>query len=220
VGNPSLRPELATGIDIAAERYLSGGGILSANLFHRRIRDLNRTLITLENPPWSGAPRWVARPRNLGRAMTQGVELEAKFRLSDVRAGAPAVDLRANLSLFRSRVSSVPGPGNRLDQQPRATANLGADHRLRGWPLALGGSIHWNPDYTTRLAESQFAYQGVKRVFDAYLLWTVNPALQLRMSGSNLSAGDHVTGNTVGNETSRTTARSYVNWQFRAEMKL
>lgn len=220
IGNPSLKPELATGIDVALERYLPGGGILSANLFHRRIRDLNRTLITLETPAWSSAPRWVARPQNVGRAITQGIELEAKFRSVDLWPDAPAVDLRANLSLFRSRVASVPGPDNRLDQQPRATANLGADHRLRGWPLTVGASINWNPDYTTRLAESQFAYQGAKRVLDAYLLWTVNPAWQLRLSGSNLRAADHLTASRVGQETSTTTARTHANWQLRAEMKL
>lgn len=220
IGNPVLRPELATGIDIAAERYLAGGGILSVNLFHRSIRDLHRTLIALESPPWSAAPRWVARPQNLGRAVAQGIELEAKFRSSDVFPEGPAVDLRANLSFFRSRVDSVAGPDNRLDQQPRATANLGADHRLRGWPLALGGNIHWNPDTTTRLSASQLATQGAKRVVDTYLLWTVDPALQVRVSASNLSAADHVTASTVGQETSTTTARSYVNWQVRAEMKL
>jgi outer membrane receptor for ferrienterochelin and colicins len=37
-GNPDLRPELATGIDVAFERYLPQGGVLSANLFHRRIQ--------------------------------------------------------------------------------------------------------------------------------------------------------------------------------------
>ena len=37
-GNPALQPELATGIDLALERYLAGGGLLSANVFHRRIQ--------------------------------------------------------------------------------------------------------------------------------------------------------------------------------------
>ena len=32
-GNPDLQPELATGVDLAFERYLHGGGLLSANLF-------------------------------------------------------------------------------------------------------------------------------------------------------------------------------------------
>jgi iron complex outermembrane receptor protein len=42
IGNPGLKPELATGVDIAVERYLAEGGVLSANIFRRNIRDLIR----------------------------------------------------------------------------------------------------------------------------------------------------------------------------------
>jgi iron complex outermembrane receptor protein len=221
VGNAELRPELATGIDMAVERYLPGGGLLSANVFHRQIRDLIRNLTTLEMPSWGGgSPRWVSRPQNIGDAITQGIELEAKFRASDLWADAPAVDLRANASLFRSRVKSVPGPDNRLDQQPDSTANLGADYKLRGTPLTVGGNLNWNPSYNTRLGEDQFAYQGRKRVVDAYALWLFQPGLQLRVSASNLAPLDYLTASTVDTETAATTARSYVNWQVRLEMKL
>src|SRR5436853_229279 len=85
---------------------------------HCRIRDLMRTLTTLEDVPGFPAPRYVARPQNVGNATTQGVELEAKFRLNELVDDAPAVDLRANVSLFNSTVDSVPGPNNRLDSQP------------------------------------------------------------------------------------------------------
>ena len=45
-------------------------------------------------------PRWVARPQNVGDAITQGLELEAKFRLSDVMADAPPLELRSNAELL------------------------------------------------------------------------------------------------------------------------
>lgn len=221
VGNPELQPELATGIDLALERYIKGGGMFSANVFHRQIHNLIRTLTAIETPWWAnGNPRYVARPQNIGDAITQGVELEAKFRASDLWADALPLDVRANASFFRSRVKTVPGPDNRLDQQPSATANLGLDYRLRGTPLTLGGNFNWNPAYDTRLSEDQFAYQGAKRVLDLYGLWVFNPALQVRVSGSNLTALDYVTGTTVLPETATTTAKSYVNWQVRLEMKL
>ncbi|HEX6706464.1 MAG TPA: TonB-dependent receptor [Albitalea sp.] len=223
-GNPELRPELATGIDLAVERYLPGGGLLSANLFHRRIRDLIRTLTTLEDVSWSPVPRWVARPRNVGDAMTQGLELEAKFRASDVWADALPLDLRANLSLFRSRVDGVPGPDNRLDQQPGATANLGVDYRFRGLPLTVGANLNWTPGYDTRLSDTQWATQGRKRVIDATAVWTFDPDLRLRVTASNVAPLEYVTGSAFiddgAQEMSRTTARSFVNWQIRLEMKL
>ncbi|WP_161974494.1 TonB-dependent receptor plug domain-containing protein [Piscinibacter terrae] len=221
VGNPDLKPELARGIDLAFEHYIKGGGLLSANVFHRDITNLIRTLTAVETPWWSGGkPRYVARPQNIGDAVTQGIELEAKFRASDVWEGAIPLDVRTNASFFQSRVKSVPGPDNRLDQQPSATANLGFDYRFRGMPLTVGGNYNWNPAYNTRLSEDQYAYQGAKRVLDAYALWVFNPALQLRVSGSNLTALDYVTGSTIAPETATTIAKSYVNWQVRLEMKL
>ena len=230
-GNPTLKPELATGVDIAVERYLSAGGLLSANVFHRQIRNFMRSQTTLETVSWSPQQRYVSRPQNIGDAVTQGVELEAKFRLGDVLGdSAPKVDVRANASVFRSRVKSVPGPDNRLDQQPDYTANLGADYRVPGWPLTLGGNLNWTPGYDTRVSDTQTAAQGRKRVIDGYALWVFNPALQLRVTASNLNPRDYLTGGSVDSvdpvtlvpyrESSMNTAPTYLNLQLRLEMKL
>jgi len=133
-GNPDLKPELATGVDLAFERYLDQGGLLSANVFRRNISNLIRSTTSYN----TSTGRYVSSPTNVGDAITQGLELEAKFRLDQWFAGAWPVDVRANASFFHSRVLDVPGPNNRLDQQPDMTANLGGDYRLRGLPLTLG----------------------------------------------------------------------------------
>jgi outer membrane receptor for ferrienterochelin and colicins len=228
-GNPNLKPELATGIDIAVERYLTAGGVLSANVFYRQISDYMRSVTTLETVSWAPVPRWVSRPQNVGDASTQGLELEAKFRLSEVMADAPPLELRSNVSFFRSHVKSVPGPNNRLDQQPDMTFNVGADYRFRGTPLSVGGNINYTPDYDTRLSDEQAALTGSKRVFDAYALWTFKPGLALRLSANNWLPRDYTTGGaldfesspgTFTRETSRTVTSSFTQWQLRLEMKL
>ena len=227
-GNPNLKPELATGIDIAVERYLAGSGLLSANIFRRNITNYMRSVTTLETVSYANVPRYVLRAQNVGDAVTEGLELEAKFRASDVIENAPRIDVRANASFFRSRVRGVPGPDNRLDQQPDYTANLGADHRFAGLPLMLGGNLNWTPGYTTRLTDVQTASIGRKLVIDAYGLWTFNPALALRLSLSNLDPRDYVTGSTVDGpdiqgvpvrESSQTRAPTFINVQLRLEMK-
>ncbi len=226
VGNPDLRPELATGIDLAAERYFEGGGLVSANLFHRNITDLIRYTITqVSNPSWApGQTRWVSSPHNVGDAVTQGIELEAKFRLNQLWPEALPVDIRSNMSFFRSRVKDVPGPNNRLDQQPDMTANLGADYRVRSLPVTLGGNINYNPDYSTRQSDAQWAYQGAKKVVDVYGLWRYSAATALRLTVSNLTPSDYITGSTyVGNgvsETARTTTRNWQNVTLRLELKI
>lgn len=224
-GNPALRPELATGVDLAAERYLAGGGLFSANVFVRRIEDLMRTVTTLETVSWSTQPRWVARPQNVGDATTMGLELEAKFRLAEVWAEAPLVDLRANASAFRSRVTGIPGPDNRLDEQPDFTANLGADYRPRGTPLMFGASVNYTPGYDTQRSTTQTVRVNRKSVIDAYAQWTVSPRLRLRLSASNLAALDYATERALvvdaaTRETTRSEGTTYVAWRLRAEFKL
>jgi len=228
-GNPDLQPELAMGIDTAYEHYLPSGGLLSANVFVRQIDNLMRSQTALETVPWADVPRWVSRMQNVGSAITSGLELEAKFRLREIYLDAPAVDLRANMSLLQSRLTSLSGPNNRLEQQPDGTLNLGADYRLSGLPLRLSGNINWTPGYTTRLTDDREIWQSDKWVLDASALWVLSPSAQLRLSASNLLARDYLSGGILRStqtnglpslDTSQNTAPSYLNLQAKLELKL
>ena len=220
-GNPNLKPEVATGLDVAVERYLPQGGVLSATAFHRRVQNLIRNVTTLE-PGVNG--RWLSSPQNISEAVTEGLELEAKFRLDQWIADAPHIDLRNNLSFYHSRVLSVLGPDNRLDQQPSMTANLGADYKLKSAPLTVGGNINYNPGYTTRLSAEQLTTISQKRVMDVYGLWRVDGSTAWRVTLSNLdpryyNTGSAYTGNGV-TENSQTQNRSWTNVQILLEKKL
>jgi len=192
-------------------------------VFRRNISNLIRYTTTLGCLDTGGAA-CVSSPNNVGDATTQGVELEAKFRLNQWIEGAWPIDVRSNVSFFHSRVKDVPGPHNRLDQQPSSTGNLGGDYRLRGMPLTLGGNFNWNPAYDTRRTENQWVYQGAKRVLDVYGLWRVSPSAGLRLTVSNLTPLDYVTGSTFSangqSESARTTARNWQNVQLRLELKI
>ena len=196
-GNPDLRPELATGFDLALEHYLSAGGVMSVSVFRRNIHDLIRNVTSLETVPWAASQRWVSRPQNIGDAITQGVEFDAKFRLAELIDGALPLTLRSNLSIYGSSVSGVPGPYNRVDQQPRASANLGGDYRFRGWPLTVGGNFNWIPPYTVQQTDIQSQSYELTRVVDAYALWTFNPSTKLRLSLSNVVPRNYVTASSI-----------------------
>jgi iron complex outermembrane receptor protein len=220
-GNPNLKPEIATGLDLAVERYLPQGGVLSASVFHRRVQNLIRSVTTLE-PGVTG--RWLSSPQNISEAVTEGVELEAKFRLDQWIAEAPHIDLRNNLSFYRSRVLSVMGPDNRLDQQPTMTANLGADYRLKSAPLTIGGNVNYNPGYSTRLSAEQLTTVSQKQVMDVYGLWRLDSSTAWRLTLSNLDPRTYTTGSIYsGNgvaENSRIQNRSWTNVQILLEKKL
>lgn len=228
-GNSDLKPELATGLDVAYEHYLPGNGLVSANVFYRKVNGLIRTRTEREIVSWADEARWVTRRRNVGEAATVGVELDAKLRLSDVVKGAPKVDLRANLSLFQSHVDGIPGPDNRLERQPDGTMNVGADYAVSGLPLKIGGNLNYTPAYSTTLTADQSTYQGDRIVADAYAEWQFNPKNKLRVSASNMLARDYVINSTrystnaAGDslrDTSPNSFPTYVNVQVRWELKL
>ena len=219
-GNPNLQPEIATGLDVAIERYLPQGGVLSASVFHRRVQNLIRSVTSYE----ASTARWLSSPQNISEAVTEGIELEAKFRMDQWIADAPHIDLRNNLSFYRSRVLSVIGPDNRLDQQPSMTANFGADYKLKSAPLTVGGNLNYNPGYSTRLSAEQLVTVSQKRVMDVYGLWKVNGSTAWRVTLSNLdprhyNTGSYYSGNAV-TENSNTQNRSWTNLQIRLEKKL
>ncbi|RZT05757.1 iron complex outermembrane recepter protein [Duganella sp. CF402] len=220
-GNPNLKPELATGLDVAYEHYLGRAGILSASGFIRDIDDLIRRDITLQDT--STGPRWVSTPRNIVHARTKGIELEAKFQLQELYADAPAIDFRTNYSRFWSSVDDIPGPNNRLDAQPKQTANLGLDYRMKDVPLTLGGSLNWTPETLIQSSLSQLVYTSRKRSFDAYALWKFNSRNQVRISASNLAAEDAIGVNTVTTnglaQVANTINQTYTVWSVKYEMK-
>lgn len=223
-GNPALKPELALGLDAAFEHYLDAGGIVSANLFARRIDHLIRTVLAQEVVSWASVPRWVARPQNIGSALATGLELEAKLRAADLWATDLPLALRGNASFFASRVAQVSGPNNRLDQQPGYTANLGFDLPLRGTPLTVGGNLNFTPGFVVQQIDSQAYRQGVKRVLDAYALWRFGPLAQVRLALANAAPRDYDSASTTvladgSSQTEDTLARTYTTLTLRAELR-
>jgi outer membrane receptor for ferrienterochelin and colicins len=192
-GNPNLKPEQANGIDLAFERYLKSGGVLSVNFFVRDIKDLIRNVTALEDVGYADADRYVNRPQNLGKALTKGVEFDAKFQLKELIDDAIPINLRFNLSVYDSNVKSVIGPYNRIDSQPRASGNFGADYKFKGASVSVGGNIGWTPAYTTQITDTQLQKISTKRVYDAYALWNINASTKLRLSLSNIAPIDATT---------------------------
>lgn len=224
-GNPQLRPELATGLDLAYEQYLSKGGVLSANLFVRRISNLVRRLTEQETGlEWSDAPRWVSRPRNIGSAISSGLELEAKFRLDQFLDNALPINVRSNLSAYKSSVTGIPGPHNRLAQQPRFTANLGGDYRMKRLPLSLGASLNYTPVTTLQTTREAATRSSKKQVLDGYASWSFDANTTLRLSATNLApqdfSNDTFTAAPDKTVSTQNWGRTYTVWTLRLEMKL
>ena len=133
------------------------------------------------------------------------------------------MDIRANLSRFWSEVEGIAGPNNRLDQQPTYSANLGADYRLRSLPLTIGGNLNWTPAYTVQQSNTQTYTQQLKRVYDVYALWQVQPDTRIRFSAANLLQADYDTGTTYltgsTEQSVQSSTRTYRIFSARLEIK-
>ncbi|WP_328595861.1 TonB-dependent receptor plug domain-containing protein [Rugamonas aquatica] len=185
-GNPHLKPELALGLDASFEHYWGEGGLLSASASMRRIDNYTHQGLLYENQ------RWVSTSINDGRAETRGIELEAKFPMRALVEHAPALDLRASVSRNWSRVESVPGPDNRLDQQTPLSATLGIDYKSPSGVLTTGSSFSFRNGGLVRVSGTQGGYTSVRRDLDVYALWKIDTQNNLRVAVSNLLAQDYV----------------------------
>lgn len=121
-GNPDTRPERAWGIDTGIDWFIAGHrGILSANLFARRIED------KIENYARLVDDRWLARPENVGLGKLYGVEIEG--RVPFTFAGLPDLVLWGNATRVYTRLEVAGSDeSRRFNQQPDWVANLGFDY--------------------------------------------------------------------------------------------
>ena len=225
-GNPALRPELATGLDMAYEKYLPSGGLFSVGIFYREINDLVRGVTSLQtSPDYATAPRWVSQARNFSSGRAAGLELELKGRAGEL---LPALfdtklplSLRAALNFYRSEVDTLPGPDNRLDGQQPWSGSFGMDYRFSTLPLTMGGNFAFTPDFVTRQSLSQTLDQGRSRSIDMFARWIVRENVSMRLALSNIAplANESLSSNSNGASiyTSRL-ARTGIN--FSTEIKL
>ena len=188
IGNPTLSPELATGLDIAYENYLNNDGIFSIGIFHRNLTNVVRNLTELRNVSWATAPRWITQPQNFSDAVTSGLEFELRGRASDLMpqllGNAKALNLRTSLSFYRSSIAALPGPDNRLDGQQPWSASLGFDQRISGLPLSVGGNLSITPGYDTRQTAEQFLKRSTIKGIDLFAMMPLSPTMSLRAAAS------------------------------------
>lgn len=188
IGNPGLAPELATGLDIAYENYLSNDGIFSVGLFHRNLSNVVRNLTVLRQVSWANAPRWITQPQNFSDAVTQGVELELRGRASDLLpqllSDAKGLNIRTSVNFYRSSIDALMGPNNRLDGQQPWSANLGFDQRINSLRMTVGGNLSLTPGYDTRQTAEQVLKRSITRGIDVFAMMPLSPTMSFRAAAS------------------------------------
>ena len=173
-GNIGLQPERALGLNLAYQHSIADNSEFTLELYTRRIDNKVGEQIALESVAWSAAPRYVARPANLGEARASGIDAEMELALRDFDEDAPKVTLRASVGLARSHVASLPGPDNRLDKQSPWTAKLGAAYGMQGEPLKFNLNANWSPAVWARTSLAERSKLARRFELDASAIWTID----------------------------------------------
>ena len=177
-GNPRLRPELSSNVDLSWERYIGKNDMLSVSAFYKRIRD-----ITLDRTEHIGQV-WTVTPDNQGGATVRGIEFEGK-------AVRGALSARVNLIRNWSRLDSVPGPDNRIDGQPAWSGNAGLDYLPASRPMELGATYSYRGRVASRASVVIFSDDDARRQLDLYALYKRDAKSRLRLSVSDLLHQDY-----------------------------
>ena len=198
-GNPDLRPELATGIDLAAEKFWDQGAFMSVSLSARRIVDYTRQGLRVIDG------RWVQLPVNDGSAHTRSLEFDAKLPLKKFIPDSANIDFRINLNRNWSRVDSVPGPRNFLDGQNQFSGTVGLEYRTPDAGVSMGGSFSLRSGGEVRTSAIQSSYQSTKRELDIFVLKKVSRDAQIRVSITNLLGQSSVAASSYVDAVGKTT---------------
>lgn len=223
-GNPALRPELATGLDVAYEHALPHNGSLRLGVFHRRVQDLIRYVTTLEHVDYATVPRWVTRPQNFSRASSDGLELEAAARVGDLAPWLldPRHDLTLSgaLNVYRSKVDAVPMPNNRLDGQQPWSAVISLDYAASSVPVTWGANLSFTPGFLTQETIEQATDRSRTRNLDLYGHWRVTPSVGVRFGATNVAPVSGARTTTNGNSWLQVVRKPGATYSLTLEVKL
>lgn len=217
IGNPSLRPELALGLDAAWEMHGGEGTQGSIGGYLRRIDAPIRNETVLRDG------RWVSTPVNGTRAIAWGIEMDGRMPLARLYRRGPDIELRGNATWNHSRVRDLPGPDNRIEDQVPFTANASLDYRISSrWSSGLaythrsGGRI--------RYSLSELDITSYRRELEAWAQYATERHGKLRLTASNLLAQDIETGqwrfDEGGSQVLRNTRRSVPSLRLQWELPL
>jgi TonB-dependent receptor len=109
-GNPSLKPQKSNAYDATVERYFGRSSYVSAAIYYRTLKD--RTAIQSSPEVIDGITYNISRPRNVGSATLQGLELSAQAFFDFLPEGWNGLGAIANYTFADSNIDTAGDPLN------------------------------------------------------------------------------------------------------------
>jgi outer membrane receptor protein involved in Fe transport len=201
MGNPSLEPEKAWGLDVGYERRLGRRGVVGINFFYRDITDLieiTNTGVFSEQAqdeyddaiddgatPEEAAEElvsYVLTASNVGDGQVWGAEFDLSTPLDFI--GMENTGVFVNYSWLDSSVDDFMGK-RRFNAQSDYVFNVGFTHDIRAWGAAFGATYRKQGDAKSRIVGEEVvtSYGGDLEIF---VEKQIGERVVVRLTGSNL----------------------------------
>jgi TonB-dependent receptor len=112
-GNPDLKPQKSTAYDATVEYYFAPSSYVSAAVYYRELKD--RVAVAINPEVIDGITYNISRPRNVGEASLQGIELSAQAFFDFLPEGWNGFGAFANYTYADSEIKTANDP---LDGYP------------------------------------------------------------------------------------------------------
>jgi TonB-dependent receptor len=109
-GNPNLKPQKSDAFDATVEYYFARSSYLSAAIYYRELQD--RVAVASSPEVIDGITYDISRPRNVGEATLQGVELSAQAFFDFLPEGWNGLGAFANYTYADSEIKTETDPLN------------------------------------------------------------------------------------------------------------
>jgi outer membrane receptor protein involved in Fe transport len=190
LGDPTVEPETAWGLDAGYERRLGSSGIAGINFFYRDVKDLIEVFNTgAAGSACEGDPGpitcFIFAPRNTGDGKVYGVELDYSAPLDFI--GLPDTGVFVNYSWLDSDVDDEFG-SRRFNSQSDYIYNVGFIHDMPALGASFGLTYRKQGDALSRVVgeEVTTSYEGV---LEAFVEKRIGDNFTIRLTGSNLTDG-------------------------------
>ncbi|HLA72675.1 MAG TPA: TonB-dependent receptor [Steroidobacteraceae bacterium] len=205
-GNPELKPQKSTAYDATLEYYFSRSSYLSAAIYYRELQD--RVSLATNPEVIDGITYNITRPRNVGEAALQGVELSAQVFFDSLPGVWGGFGAFANYTFADSEIKTAT---DRLNGEPllgvsENSYNVGLLYEKFGLTGRLvytwrdefnegqfGCLLGRNADDFCGNQESPPAYNVVRAYgrLDMSLGYDVNEKVTVSLEGTNLTGSDY-----------------------------
>ncbi|MCA1925827.1 MAG: TonB-dependent receptor [Thiobacillus sp.] len=175
-GNPALRPETTTTLQLGVERFLpQQRGSAGLNFYVRDVSDKIQRRIALE------AGRYVERPVNFDSASETSVVADFKWNVAEL----PGLSLRGNLSTSRLRIDASTAVVRQ--ESPRRAASLGVDYEIKPLGLTLGSNLSYSSAFRSEASQDTEQTTRPRTQLDLFAVRKFSRKLSLRFSVDNVT---------------------------------